>query len=339
MIAPIRLAAEGTLYAANFDTDGGMERCLNPTFPLTPSFESVSGGLDEGAKLEGLWLYEHQLWSIDSEHNKLMSYLDSLTAPVSLTSPPDEAPGVGLPTDGTVTSVSLDWETLEGASEYQWQLNYEADFSSLPVGFEGTTAGSSVHLPELEIGTSYYWRVRAIEPTLSPWSEKWSFTTSLGQTVNAPDLYSPEGGAEGVSVEPIFQWSPISGADGYELMVSTYATFSNPTILKTAEYALPTTAWQCNVSLNHDTTYYWKVRAVSADSYSAWSAVSAFSTEPAPNLQSGFVAEVPQNSDSGWPDWLDWLMPVGGIVLLVFLLVMVLMVIVMVVLVVKVSKL
>jgi hypothetical protein len=336
----IVVSTEGTLYAANALEDGGMERCLNPTFPLTPSFAAVSRGLDEGAKLVGLWLQEGRLWSIDSEHNKLMSYSDSLTAPVILTSPPDGAPGVGLPTDGTVTGLSLDWETLEGATEYQWQLNYESDFSSLPAGFEGTTSGSSVHLPELDIGTSYYWRVRATQPVISPWSEKWSFTTSLGQTTNAPELYSPQGGAVGVAIEPIFQWSAIAGADSYELIVSTYATFDNPTILKTAEYALPATAWQCSITLNYDTTYYWKVRAVSADSYSAWSAVSAFSTGAEPDdLELGTVAEVPPDSDSGGPNWIEWLMPMGGIVLLVFLLVMLLMVIVMVVLVVKVSKL
>ena len=90
------LSAEGTLYAANSNADGGMERCLNPTYPLGPSFESVSRGLEEGAKLVGLWLVEHQLWSVDSAHTSLVSYYDSLTQPVSLTSPLDKAPGVGI---------------------------------------------------------------------------------------------------------------------------------------------------------------------------------------------------------------------------------------------------
>ncbi|GAJ03182.1 unnamed protein product, partial [marine sediment metagenome] len=35
--------------------------------------------------------------------------------------------------------------------------------------------------------------------------------------------------------------------------------FTNPCIIKNGDYALPTTAWQCNTSLNHDTTYYWFV--------------------------------------------------------------------------------
>jgi hypothetical protein len=173
---------------------------------------------------------------------------------------------------------------------------------------------------------------------LSPWSEKWSFTTPMGTEAPAPRLESPPAGATGVPIEPIFQWSAIAGADSYELMVSTFATFDNPTILKTGDYALPATAWQCNISLNYDTTYYWKVRAISADSCSAWSAVSAFSTESEPSPPTGTVAEAPtpESENSGW---LDWLTPMGGIIMLVFLVVMIAMVTVMVLLVIKVSKL
>jgi hypothetical protein len=336
------VSAEGTLYAANFAADGGIERCLNPRYPLGPSFESVTRGLDEGAKLVGLWLQGQQLWSVDSAHTELVSYIDGLNTPVSLLSPLDGAPGVGMLVDNTVMNISLDWETLPGTTTYQWQLNYETDFSSLPEGFEGTTQGSSVHLVDLSPATTYYWRVRAIEPNLSPWSEKWSFCTPMGTEAPAPRLESPPAGATGVPIEPIFQWSAIDGADSYELMVSTIATFDNPTILKTNDYALPSTAWQCNISLNYDTTYYWKVRAVSANSCSAWSAVSAFSTESPSSDPTGTVAEAstptPETASEN-PEWLDWLMPVGGIVMLVFLVVMITMVIVMVLLVIKVSKL
>jgi len=80
-----------------------------------------------------------------------------------------------------------------------------------------------------------------------------------------------------------YQWSDVAGADSYELVVSTDASLENPTILKVDDYALPSTAWRCNISLDYDTTYYWKVRAISSDTYSAWSAVSAFTTESPPS--------------------------------------------------------
>jgi hypothetical protein len=338
MIGQIRLSAEGTLYANNFKMDGGMERCLDPTYPLGPTFEAVTKGLDEGAKLVGLWLNEHTLWSIDTANTKLMTYTDSLTQSVTLTSPPDEAPGVGTIVNDTVKNISLDWETLAGADEYKWQLDYDTDFSSVPSGFEGNTQASSAQLPALDPATTYYWRVRATEPVLSPWSDKWSFTTSLGTEAFAPQLESPEGGVSGVPVRPIFQWSAIAGAESYELMVSTEANFSNPTILKSGAYALPATAWQCNITLNYNTTYYWKVRAVGADTQSLWSAVSAFTTEPPPSPQST-PPESTQPPQPTTPSWMNWLMPLGGILLLVFLLIMLVMLITMIILTIKVLKL
>jgi len=338
IIEHLAASGEGTLYAANFQTDGGMERCLNPTYSLGPTFETVTRGLYDEVNLAGLWLAEHRLWSVDSVNTRLMSYYDSLTEPVSLVSPLDEAPGVGTLVNDTARNISLDWATLEGADEYQWQLDYDTDFSSVPVGFEGNTGASTAQLPNLNQATTCYWRVRATEPVLSPWSEKWSFNTSIGSQSLGPILESPKAGASGVPLKPIFQWSAIAGAEGYELMASTNATLDNPTILKTDSYALVNTAWQCNVSLNYDTTYYWKVRAVNGDTYSAWSAVGAFSTE-APPLEAESPPEPPPSPQSNSFDWTEWLTPMGGIMFLVFVLVMTAMLIIMILLVIKVSKL
>ena len=290
MIGKLAVSADGTLYAANFqpvDTvneKGGMERSLNPTYSQGATFETVTRGLDDGATLSGLWLHGNQLWSIDTANIKLMTYSDSLTRPVVLTSPVNQAPGVGTIISGTISDVSLDWEPLSGATSYQWQLDDDNNFSS-----EGNTSSTSVRLPDLKPATTYYWRVRAIGPVLSPWSARWSFTTSLGGEIVAPKLESPQAGASGVSVRPVFQWSAVAGADGYELVVSIHFNFDNPSIAKVGEYALPGNAWQSDVSLNYATTYYWKVRAVSSDSSSAWSAVGAFTTEPEPLV----VAEPP----------------------------------------------
>ena len=270
---------EGTLYAANSQTDGGMERCLNPTYSLGPTFETVTRGLSDNATLSGLWWHGHRLWSTDTTHNKLLTFNDSLTSPVALTSPPNTDVGIGTIINYTISNVRLDWEAMSGATSYQWQLDYDTDFSAVPSGFEGTTKASSARLPTLEPATTYYWRVRVAEPVLSPWSAKWSFTTSLETEASALKLESPKAGATGVPIKPLFQWSAVPGADAYELLVSTEILFANPSIVKTGDYALPTTAWQGNLSLNYDTTYYWKVRAISSNTHSAWSAVGTFTTE------------------------------------------------------------
>ena len=289
------VSTDGTLYAANSQTDGGIERSLNPTYSLGPTFETVTRGLSESATLSGLWLIDNWLWSVDTADTKLLTFTDSLTSPVTLTSPTDAVAGVGTLINYTIPNISLDWEAMSGATSYEWQLDYDTDFSTVPSGFEGDTKASSARLPTLEPATTYYWRVRAAQPVISPWSAKWSFTTSLDTEAIAIRLESPKAGASEVQIKPVFQWSAVAGADVYELLLSPDIHFANPSIIKTGAYALPTTAWQCNVSLNYDTTYYWKVRAISSDTSSAWSAVSAFTTEspPTPSVPPPVMSPVP----------------------------------------------
>jgi hypothetical protein len=236
MLRQLRVSADGTLYATNSKPDGGIERSLNPTYSLGPTFETVTRGLDDGATLTKLWLYDNRLWSIDTANTRLMTFTDSLTLPVTLTSPPNQAPGIGTIINYTVSNVSLDWEVLRGATDYEWQLSDDTNFSS-PV--ESDTEASRARLPALELATTYYWRVRASEPMLSPWSDKWSFTTALGYSSIAPNLLNPEAGASGIPLKPVFQWSDIAGADSYELIVSTDVSLGNPIILKVGDYALP----------------------------------------------------------------------------------------------------
>ncbi len=281
-IDQLAISADGVLYAINSQPvdatadEGGMERTLNPTYSLGPTFETVIRNLDDGAILSGLWLRGSQLWSIDTANTKLMTYIDSLCRPVTLTLPADGSMGTGT------ANISLDWESLKGATRYRWQIDYDTDFSTVPGGFEGETDESSTRSPALATATTYHWRVRAIQPVLSAWSAKWSFTTSLGASVAAPALLSPEAAVSGLPQKPVFQWSALAGADSYELVVATDASFSNPVIVRIGDYALPSTAWQSDVNLDYNTTYYWKVRASGSHSYSAWSDVGAFTTELPP---------------------------------------------------------
>jgi len=282
IIDQLVVAQRGTLYAINsqpvdtYGEKGGMERSLTPTFPLGQTFETVTHGLDDGAVLTGFQISYYQLWSIDSQNTRLMSYIDTLCLPVTLESPGDDEPGVDT------TDVSLSWAPLAGATEYLWQIDDDTSLSTVPEGFEGTTGASSIELPDLEANTTYHWHVRATKPVLSLWSARWSFTTILAGGDNALELLSPEAGATSVSLRPVFQWRPVTGAEYYELLVSTNFDFTELLIEKTAADALPATAWQGEVDLEYETTYYWKVRGISEKSHSAWSVVGAFTTESPP---------------------------------------------------------
>jgi len=286
----IVISSEGVLYSTNsqpVDTaanKGGFERSLNPTYPSGPTFKTIVRGLDDGVNLRGLWVHGIQLWSFDTQNTRLLTFIDYLARPVSLVRPIYKASATGT------ENVFLEWELLKGATEYIWQIDYDTDFSTVPTGFEGNTKTSTARLPELDVNTVYYWRVRATKPLQSKWSDEWSFRTGLGSSVIVPELLSPKAGVVGVSSRPLFQWSTIAGANSYEIVVSTDYTFGNPAILKIGEYSLPSTAWESTTNLDYNTTYYWKVRASGPDTHSVWSAVGAFTTELDPSQ----VAQVPE---------------------------------------------
>jgi len=52
----------------------------------------------------------------------------------------------------------------------------------------------------------------------------------------------------------------------------------------TGRKALPATAWQCDIDLDYNTTYYWRVRAIGSDTYSLWSDTGIFTTEAEPTI-------------------------------------------------------
>lgn len=300
MLGAICLSTEGTLYATNLKAGGGMERSLNPAYALGPLFETVTPGLEDNATLSGLWLTGQHRWSLDTTNKWLVSYRDTLTAPLALTAPADEASGIGTLANYRIANTSLQWTSLEGARSYRWQLDHDTDFSSLPDGFEDTTRATQAKLPQLEPATDYYWRVRVTSPVLSPWSEKWSFTTSLGSSYAAPRLVSPAAGDSQVATRPVFQWDEVTGATSYELTVSPELSFTRPVVVRAGASALPSTAWQSDLELEHGTTYYWKVRAMGQGTASAWSPTRAFATEPAP-APTGPVTSSPSPSPSPEP--------------------------------------
>jgi hypothetical protein len=139
MVNQLAVSADGVLYAASSQAvdsttkEGGLERSLNPDFALGATFETVIRGLSDDTTLTGLWVVGKQVWSLDTTNTSLMTYLDTLTEPVTLTSPSDKAAGV------ETTNVRLSWKSLKGATKYQWQVDYDNDFSSVPSGFEGNT--------------------------------------------------------------------------------------------------------------------------------------------------------------------------------------------------------
>ena len=285
VIKQMTVTGNGTLYAINgqaiiaADKKGGMVRSLNPT-SSSPTFETVIRGLDDTDVMFEVAIFENQLWSVDTRNNRLMTFTDSLSVPVIPISPEEKASGL------TLSNLNLEWQSLRGATLYEWQVSDNPGFTGIAGGFTGTTELCSARVTGLDPATGYYWRVRVNKPFLSPWSDPESFTTVLGGNNVAPLLTLPAAGAT-TSLKPVFQWGTIASASKYDLLVATDAAFRDIVIEKTSDNALPSNAWESDISLNKSANYYWKVRACSTNSFSDWSAVSVFTTDdpvPAPVL-------------------------------------------------------
>ena len=262
----------GSLYAANSRDNGGVERSLNPAAAAYPTFETVSVGLGDKCDLNGLWGSGNQLWSLDTRNNRLMTYIDTLVAPVVPGNPYAGAGGLDT------KNCTLDWNPLEGATLYEWQADNDGSFSGGTDMLKGETTATSVKLPRLDPASTYFWRVRAKYPTLSPWSPVRQFYTVLGN--GTPKLIAPVQSGVNVPLNPLFQWETIDGAEKYEIIVANSTAFTNPVISLVGNNALIGNVWQCDITLGYNTTYYWKIRGISSTSFSFWSGIGVFKTIP-----------------------------------------------------------
>jgi len=106
----------------------------------------------------------------------------------------------------------------------------------------------------------------------------------------ASSSLTPAIGSTGVSITPVFTWAPVTGAVRYEVTVSDEPSFAIPLISNNSDINFFSVS--ADEALAYDTTYYWRVRAVLADSYAAGTPATAyqvgiFTTEMAPSTETG----------------------------------------------------
>jgi hypothetical protein len=129
------------------------------------------------------------LWAADQATPRLYSFTDTLFA---------DGPTIAGPADmfevkinhvsGAPFDTSFTWERPSKATVYDLNIALDSDFDekivNVRVPSTGTTTSSTpshvVDGPDLDPGTTYYWRVRAnfAGPVRSPWSETRMFTVA-----------------------------------------------------------------------------------------------------------------------------------------------------------------
>jgi hypothetical protein len=174
--------------------------------------------------------------------------------------------GLRFPDNNSVNhpiSIGFIWYQTKGAKTYHLQIANDAIFNDL-IFSQDTISRTSHTFSQLNPGSVYYWRVRAVSPEgVGDWSEVWKFTTGN----NIPVLIAPENGKANVVTPVKFEWAAVGGALKYELNVSENSNFS-PVILKKDNI---TDQLYIANELTFPKTYYWRVRAFTNDGTSSWS--------------------------------------------------------------------
>lgn len=199
-----------------------------------------------------------------------------------------QAPGVpalSSPTNGEggqSTAVTLNWNSVSGASSYTLQVSTGSTFSAFVVNQAGLPLTSGL-ISGLMVDIEYHWRVDATgSGGTSAWSNIWSFGTFIVPRVPIPEI--PPNGDSNLSLSLSLFWDTVTAASSYAIQVSTISNFITTFISQTGITTIEAggnnpRAFASLNGLANKTTYYWKVNAAAgAGRTSAWSGIWSFST-------------------------------------------------------------
>lgn len=226
---------------------------------------------------------------------------------ISQNNPPAPSqPILDSPSDGNNNSQineTLTWNNTANTSSYQLQLASDEFFTNVILDSMAIRS-TSLSLTNLTFNTSYYWRVRATNPSgISPWSEVWSFTTSEAAP-EQPNLITPLDTSTGIFLNTSFNWDDVQEADMYQLQIAKDDGFTELII---DESGLLTSDFDVTLP-EYETTYYWKVRAINSSGEGPFSATWSFTTLiDVPSIpiltqpENGGI-EIPLSVDFEWED-------------------------------------
>ena len=272
----------------------------------------------------------------------LWAYTDCLAKKgPALRTPADKALVGADPVTGRNQQIDLSWEQLCLTTVYELQVAKDATFTlrinpaiSNLNNIAAVTGSILATMDEVnmtrpgmwlspaalpEAGATYFWRVRSYRSAtgqiaVSPWSEARSFSVKPGFIVNTPyygvQLLAPDNGCASCRVRPAsFSWSPWKEATRYEFILSKDSEFQK--VLKQANTS--STGYEYDGTLDYDTNYFWRVRAVEVNDRpipSDWSATFSFRTETAPGLPA------PPPGDQGTPLWIWGVIGLGTLLVI-----------------------
>ncbi len=173
----------------------------------------------------------------------------------------------------------LDWNIVTVPAgvtfdRYEVQVSDTPDFSNLIVDEDIPDINHHYYqvTAPLASNTVYYWRVQSIAggEDFSNWATR-SFRTAL---LPPQTLLKPDDGQPAHTRRPTFEWTPVAGATGYTIQVSTLPTFASVQYTYTITKPVATYTHTADVAAN--TMYYWRIRSNGPNGPGLYSAAHSF---------------------------------------------------------------
>lgn len=193
---------------------------------------------------------------------------------MSFVAPVPQEPANGVTYNYTAQPVTLQIvnavRTGSAAVTYSLEVSTVNTFASTVVSRDGVAEGSngltSVTLPTLEGGRTYYWRSRAIVDGLpGETSPVQSFVVRPNITINTPNVQTPAANSDVFAPRPTFTVANATrtgpaGTLFYEFQVSSSSAFGSLLTSATVQEQTNTTSWTPSVDLPEG-GLFWRVRA------------------------------------------------------------------------------
>ena len=173
------------------------------------------------------------------------------------------APVVRISNSAASGKPMLTWNAVEGATSYRI---YRSTSKGSGYSLLGTTTATSYTNTGAKAGTTYYYRVKAVNDAgMSPYS---NVVSGKVKTVTPkPSAPVVKIGNSATSGKPMLTWNAVSGATSYKVYRATSqkGTYSLLGTVTTTSYT--------NTGAKAGTTYWYKVKAVNSAGESAYSNV------------------------------------------------------------------
>jgi gliding motility-associated-like protein len=171
------------------------------------------------------------------------------------------------------TGFTVNWGAVTGATSYRLDVSSDNGFSSFVSGFNNATVtGTSWAVTGLSAGTTYYYRMRSVGSATSLSSGTGSqITVPAAPAIPTTSLVSTTGFT--------LNWTATTGANSYQLDVSTNSGFSS--FVTNYNNATVNAITETVSGLTAGITYYYRIRAVNTGGTGAYSTTASQITVPA----------------------------------------------------------